>query len=334
MSQNNTGSDTRQSIRNHIRPFPASQSPEEKTFVVSWHNLPQTFEKITDALRPQIIKDLFYTKRMKRQYIGDLLQQGWLRLWQALQENVCLFVDLTILKAADFVTNRCGSSKEYDYLKRYDSYHNFSRWNESDASVYEDNITEIVIGSSLKSSGRGGHALFTRVADRLIDIQSAIQEVAEWCGDNLNKLVALYYLTTSVGQVDAGRIAGMEISERSGRVRCTKMTYWTKVVLKRLKEAFDTYCPIEPGHNDWREQIKAGNFEPIKELAQKYSEDADKLLALYVLTTSVARETIVKECGASETALHYTMKRLRQELRYVYARRVYCSISSSLETNR
>jgi hypothetical protein len=229
----------------------------------------------------------------------------------------------TCRKAADFVTNRTGSTTLRDYLKRYDSYHTISRWNEPDADLYEDNITEIVIGSSLKSTGHGRHALFARTADRLIDIQSAIRQVAEWCMDDIRKLAALYYLTTSVSQKDAGQIAGLPIFKtKQGRVRCRGIQYWVRVVLKRLQEVFASYKPIEPDKNAWRDCLKTGETEPIQILAEKYADDPFKLLALYTLTTRVARDTIVGELGVDDSKLWYAMKLLRQELRRMYARRV------------
>lgn len=323
MSHASTKMDWRKAIQANIRPFKAMPPDKQSlTFVVGWTDCPQTFEQITDTLSPQIVKDLFYFKKITHQYIGDLLQQGWLRLWQSLQDNVNLLKDLNRFKAADLVSNRCGASTLYDYLKRYDSYHDFSKWNDPDAGIYEDNITEIVIGSSLKSGGQGRHALFTRTMDRMIDIQNALKQVAEWCMDDMRKLAALYYLTTSVGQIDAGRIAGLEIRERSGRLRCPKMGYWTKMVLTRLREAFASYMPIEPNKDYWREQVKVGVLEPVIELANKYKEDEGKLLALYILTTSVGRETVVKECGVKDSVLWYAMKQLRQELRCMYARKV------------
>ena len=322
MNKSNTGSDTRQFWRSKIVPF-GGWPPEERTFPVGWTATCLTFEQITDDLRPQIVKDLLYLKKIAAKHIGDLLQQGWLRLWEALHEDSNLLTSMTCLKAADFVCNRCGATSFRDRLKRYASYHQISRWNDPDTGIYEDNISEIVIGSSLKSTGHGRHALFTRRADKLIDIAAAIQQVAEWCMDDIRKLAALYYLTTSVSQLDAGQIAGFPVVEyKQGRKRCRGIQYWTKLVLQRLREVFALYKPIEPNRNAWREALKAGNTGPIIELANRYEDDPDKLLALYVLTTSVGRETVVKECGVDDSKLWYAVKQLRKELRHLYACRV------------
>lgn len=322
MPNSNTSLDVRQLIRSQITPF-GGFPPDQKTFSVSWSNMPLTFEQITDMLRPQIVNDLLYFKKMSRQYIADLLQQGWLRLWKALHENCRLLADMTCRKAADFVTNRAGTTTLQHYLNRYDSYHNISRWNEPDADLYEDNITEIVIGSSVKSTGHGRHALFTRTADRLIDFKAAMYAVAQWCMDDIRKLAALYYLTTSVSQVDAGQIAGFPVVEyKSGRRRCRGIQYWTRIVHARLKEAFAAYKPLEPNMNAWRDELKAGKTEPVRQLAGRYENEPNKLIALYVLTTRVARETMVKECGVDDNQLWYATKQVRQELRRLYARRM------------
>lgn len=311
----------RQHIRSQVTPF-GGWPPEQKTFVVGWWVVRLTFEQITDELRPQIVNDLLYFKKIPREHVGDLLQQGWLRLWQALHEDSDLLADMTRIKAGDFVTNRAGATAFRDYLNRYDSYHNISRWNEVD-DCYEDNITDIVIGSSLKSTGRGRHALFTRIADKFIDIEAAIRQVAEWCMDDIRKLAALYYLTTSVTQVDAGQIAGFSIvTTKAGRRRCKGIQHWARVVLRQLKLAFSNYKPIEPNRNAWRNELKSGNVNPVLKLAQRYEDEPDKLIALYVLTTSVARKTMVIECGIDDSKLWYATKQIRKELRREYARQV------------
>lgn len=322
MLQSTIAPDRRELFHQKIVPF-GGIPPDKMTFCVGWTAQALTFEQIVDSLRPQIVNDLLYFKKMARQYIADLLQQGWLRLWQALHENGKLLVDMSQRSAADFVTNRTGSSTLRDYIKRYDSYHAISRWNEADADVYEDSITDIVIGSSLKSTGRGRHALFTRKTDMLVDIEAAIRQVAEWCIDDIRKLAALYYLTTSVNQRDAGQIAGFEVFKtKGGRVRCRGIQYWVQLVLQRLREVFALYKPIEPNKNAWREQLKAGDTKPVEQLAEKYADDEFKLLALYALTTRASRETIVKELGGDDSKLWYAVKQLRQELRHMYARRI------------
>lgn len=309
-------------ISERITPF-GGWPPERKRFPTGWKGIPETFEEIMDDLRLHIVNELVYFRRIARHYISDLLQQGWLRLWEALQENASLLASMTCRKAADFVSNRCGTTTFRDYLNRYDRYHEISRWDEADADVFEDSITEIVMGPSLHSTEIGKHALFTRKTDMIIDITAAIREVAEWCGDDMRKLAALYYVTTSVSQVDAGRLAGLPIEEREGRnPKCSRMQYWSKLVLERLQEALAAYKPIEPNCNIWKEQLKAGDTAPVVALAQKYANDSHTLLALYVLTTSVGLHTVVSELGANESALWYAMKKLRQELRCMYARRV------------
>ena len=291
-------------------------------FSVGWATNPLAFEQIMDDLRPQITRDLRYFKKMPPQYMDDLLQQGWLRLWQALYEDDLLLANLPKIRAADWVSNRTGTTTQRDYLNRYDSYHYLSRWNESD-ECYEDSIAEIVIGSSLKSTGRGRHALFTRMADKMIDIESAIRQVAEWCGDDIRKLAALYYLTTSVTQLDAGQIAGFPVVEyKQGRRRCRGIQHWTRLVLQQLQESFASYKPIEPNIHAWKKQLQAGNTAPVSELANRYEDEPEKLIALYVLTTQVARETMVEECGIDDSKLWYATKQVRRDLRGAYRQEI------------
>lgn len=322
MLQTNTTSNKRNRLRKKIEPF-GGWKPDQLRFCVSWHATPLTFAQIMTDLKNGVIKDLKYFRKLEVHHFPDLLQQGWLRLWQALHENNRFLAHMPLIKAIDFVANRCGTSVYMAYFTRYASYHDFTAWEDSSTDTYEDNITDIVIGSSLKSSGKPGHARFTRTVDRLLDITKAIVRVAQWCGDDMRKLAALYYLTTNVTQTDAGRLAGLPISQRKNRKpRCQGLYHWSKIVLKKLQEELQAYRPIEPNRDDWKEQIKAGKLEPVITLAKKYEDDTLKLLALYCLTTSVARTTLVKELGMDDSKLWYAMKQLRQQLRCLYASRL------------
>ena len=324
MQQRTIESDYRQTIRRHIVPFGAmTQEKYAQTFAVGWHPEPLTFSQIMEAIKDNIIKDLVYFRKVARKYVPDLIQQGWLRLWQALHDDSNFLAERTRLSTADYVSNRCGASTHHYYRKRYTSYHQFTNWHLPDSEVFEDSITDIVIGSSLKSTGRGRHALFASKLDIHLDIARAIRTVVAWCGDNLKKLAALYYITTSVSQVDAGRIAGLPIKECKGRKpRCVAMQYWTRQVLEQLQTAFASYRPLEPNKNYWHQCLKTGYIEPVIELAKKYGDEPKKLLALYSLTTQVSTATIVKELGINDCVLKYAMECVREELRYSYACRV------------
>ena len=320
MNKSTTEIDRSKAIRAKIIPFGGmSANKYLQTFCVGWHPQPLTFTEIMEGIRENIVRELVYFRKVARQHVPDLLQQGWLRLWKALQEDPQLLAERSRLATADYVANRCGSSTLQYYLKRYTSYHQFTNWDQPDSEVFEDNITDIVIGSSLKSTSRGRHSLFARKVDIHLDVARAIQDVAAWCGDNLKKLAALYYITTSVKQVDAGRIAGLKIDKPKGRKpRCVALQYWTKRVLERLQEAFSAYQPIEPNRKHWRECVKNGELDPVIELASKYADKPDRLLALYVLTTQVSTTTVVQELGVNHCKLKYATECVREELRSLY----------------
>ena len=324
MSNSSTKTDWSKAIRANIVPFggmPAKKQTQH--FDVGWHDKALHFTEITEAIRETIVRELVYFRKVARQHIPDLLQQGWLRLWQALQENPQLLAERSRLAASDYVANRCGSSTLQYYLKRYTSYHQFTNWSDTDSEVFEDSITDIVIGSSLKSTGRGAHALFARKVDLHVDIARAIHEVAIWCGDNLKKLAALYFITTSVSQVDAGSVAGLKMNKPKNRKpRCVALQYWTKQVLEKLQEVFASYRPLEPNLHHWKECINRGELDPVIKLAETYAEQPDKLLALYTLTTQVSTATIVDELGVDHCKLKYAIECVRERLRQLYARRV------------
>src|SRR5690606_35307317 len=97
--------------------------------------------------------------------------------------------------------------------------------------------------------------------------------------------------------------------------RCVALQYWTNLVLAQLQEALANYRPVEPNRQHWRKCLKNGDLEPVIQLAEKYSCNTNKLFALYSLTTSVSRETVVKELGIEDSVLGYAMEQIRQELR-------------------
>jgi len=271
-------------------------------------------------LRSLIVADLKGRRRIKQDHIPDLLQQSWLRLWSELYTNPGLFANMPKTIAACYIANRCGATTYMDYLKRYDSYHDLFQAADPNSEPFEDTITEIVIGSSVKSSGRPGHASFTRNVDILIDIEKVMWEMAAWCGDDRRKLVALYYVTTSVRGTDLNLLMGGSVTKAPGRSpRSNNLTYWARVVKKKLQEVMADYKPIEPNRHFWRTCLERGETEPIVELAKKYANNNMRLLALYSLTTRVSIETIVKELGVNREALRYAAKRVRQDLRWIYA---------------
>ena len=134
-------------IRRQIIPF----NPSALTFCVGWSNNLLTFEQITESLRPKIAQELLGFRKMERQYLEDLLQQGWLRLWQALQDNPRLLAEKTLQKSANFVTNRCGTSTLLAYLRRYDRLPFMSQWQDPHGDAVEDCISDLQVTASLQS---------------------------------------------------------------------------------------------------------------------------------------------------------------------------------------
>lgn len=318
MLQTTTVSAARQFWRGKIEPY-GGWPPEQQTFAVGWQATLMTFEQIMNDLSRLITADLRYFRKFSSEHLPDLLQQGWLRLWQALTQNCHLLTSMSRRDAANFVSNRSGASVYRDKLKRYISYDALSRWDDPDTQNYEETISEIVCGSHPRARSHLPHAAFSQHADILMDIARAIQEVAEWCGDDLRKLAALYYITTSVSQTDAGQIAGMTLwYPKNRKPRCMQMVRWTRIVKAKLHEVLDSYKPIEPNRDFWKEQIKAGEVQPVIQMAEKYQDEPMKLLALYVLTTQVGRHTIVEEMGIDNSKLWYACKLIRKELRWLY----------------
>lgn len=320
MLQATTTQDFRQQIRARIVPY--SEKPRARTFVVGWHSIPQTFEQIIEDLKPLIVRELIAHRRIQRHHLPDLLQQGWLRLWQALHENSNFLARMYRLATADYVANRCGTSTHLSYLRRYSSYHDFDEWN-SASDNYEESVTNIVIGSSVRSTGGKGHALYTRRIDMILDIQSAIGQMVQWCGDDMRKLIALYYVTTSVRQADVAHLVSDNLTQCEGRKpQSGVLKYWTKRTLSELRALLEMYKPFEPDKDYWRVCVGEGDLEPVRKLAEKYADDETRLMALYLLTTSVSLPTVVSELGLDENVLRYAMKRVRHELRWMYASRL------------
>lgn len=295
----------------------SGRSTENSLFPVSWNACLVPFDSIIKDLSSLIVADLKGRRKIRQDHIPDLLQQSWLQLWRELHTNPRLLAKMPKQVAAGYVANRSGATTYMNYYKRYGSYHDLP---ERNSEPFEDSITEIVIGSGLKSSGKPGHALFTRHVDIFIDIEKVMREMAAWCGNDIRKLVALYYVTTSVRGTDLSLLMGGSVSKAPGRSpRSSNLTYWSRVVKRRLQEVLADYKPIEPNTHFWRKCLEQGHTQPVVELAIKYANNRMRLLALYTLTTSVSVETLVTELGVNREALRYAVKRIRRELRWMYA---------------
>lgn len=109
--KDSTEPDWSKAIRAHVRPFGAMPVEKEtETFSVGWHPEPLGFMAIVEAIQKSITTELVYYRKIPRQDIPDMLQQGWLRLWQDLQDDPHLLSDKSRLATSDYVANRCGSS--------------------------------------------------------------------------------------------------------------------------------------------------------------------------------------------------------------------------------
>ena len=189
------------SVRNKIRPF-----PHEAQYPTRWGG-EMTFAQIRDSLTPNINRLMRYYRYVEVD-IPDMIAHGFMRLWEKLVEQ------------PDFLTtvDHGGAIKWVMYRSGHLHYRKFYRREMylEDLATRSGDPDEFII-DGYEGRFYTGHSDYSRHVDLRIDLERAIQHMAEKYIDSLPHLAALYYITTSVGPDDAAAIAG-----RSG----TKKSWW------------------------------------------------------------------------------------------------------------
>ncbi|MEM9951062.1 MAG: hypothetical protein AAF846_05650 [Chloroflexota bacterium] len=295
-SETERQNDYSDAIRRHIRPF-----PRECRYSTGW-NGEMTFAEIRDALMPNLNRLMRYYRRVDVD-IPDMIQDGFMRLWQELSENPALFADTDHGGAVKWVLNRTGASR-------------YRRWFRREMYI-EDHLVRDNDPDEMQINGLGtgyheGYAHFTRAVDLRLDICRAVEQCANKYQDSQPHLAALYYITTSVQCEDAAMLA-----ERGGKKRNWWLTSVVKPVREELYRALDRYPPKKIR---WQDKFDAGNDVPFLRVLSAYKEKGDERMCttLTHLQEGKRRKDLMQELDIPMSTVGYLRRVAYRELDRVY----------------
>jgi hypothetical protein len=156
------------------------------------------------------------------------------------------------------------------------------------------------------------HARYTEAVDLRLDITRVMDFMAEKYQHSRAHLMALYYITTSVGLEDAASLAG-----RSG----TKMAWWLTSIVKPMREELCELLGLErPGKTTWQEKVRAGDQTPLLHLVERFEQAGDTRMAvtLRALAEHESTKAIMDQLDLPKSHVHYLRRRAHQELNRAY----------------
>ena len=254
----------RTKIRQQIKPF-----QREVTYTTGWAG-ELTFAELEAQIAPQI------ANRIKRfgvygQDIADSVQIGLMRLWLRLVDEPDFLADDTLTRSVWRAIAVCGCTT---ILSRNRRYHFFSDMEENtgvDTDEYAvhgfDRRTQI--WDAIERWAR-----FATETDIRMDIEQAINAIAERYADDITGLVALYLLTTEAKPLEtiaAHRLPRSSVYARMDQIR------------ERLQKLLVDYKPRE--RRTWRDRFDAGEIAPYLQVVAHYEDRPLALAAIYTLTT-------------------------------------------------
>ncbi|MEL6322298.1 MAG: hypothetical protein AAFQ57_16895 [Cyanobacteria bacterium J06626_14] len=289
-------SDIGERIRAHIRPF-----EHEVRYPVGWDD-PLTFEEIRDSLTPNINRLMRYYRYVNAD-IPDMIAHGFMRLWEELSDNPDLLAEKDHGGAVKWVMHRSNNSHYRKFYRREMYREDFAT-----RSGYPDEFLIDGYGHRYQY----GHADFAEAVDLRIDIERAVQELAEKYQDSLPHLAALYYITTSVKPDDAAEIAG-----RGG----TKKSWWLTSIVKPMRTELAEILDIHmPKRETWQDKFRAGDEDPLRELITDYNAQGKTQLSAVVESLSRFEDcrTLMEELGVNKGKVHRLRYKAHQALNDAY----------------
>ncbi|MBZ0300244.1 MAG: hypothetical protein K8J31_10900 [Anaerolineae bacterium] len=283
-------------IRSQIRPF-----PKEQHYATGW-NGPMSFEDLCTTLTPSI-------NRLMRYYhyvdvdIPDMIQHGFLRLWEELVKQPDLLSAMDQGGATKWVMYRSGSSHYKKFYRR-------EMYLEELATRSGDPDEFIIEG--FEGGFHTGYAHYAEAIDLRLDIERVMEFMGEKYQHSRAHLMALYYITTSVGLEDAAALAG-----RGG----TKTAWWLTSIVKPMREELCELLALErPGKTTWQEKVRAGNETPLIELVERFESEGNERMAatLRALAENESTKAIMAQLDLPKSHVHYLRRKAHEALNQAY----------------
>ena len=288
--------DRRARIRAKIRPFPT-----EQRYPTGWGD-ELTFEEICEALTPSINRLMRYYRYVEVD-IPDMIQHGFMRLWEELSKQPDLLADKDQGGAVKWVMYRSGNS-HYKKFYRREMY-------AEDLATRSGDPDEFLIDGH-EGGFHTHHARYTEAVDRRIDIEQAMSQMAEKYQDSPEHLAALYYITTSVAVDDAARLAGRE---------GTKKSWWLTSIVKPMREELIELLGLSrPSKRSWQEKVQAGDKQPLLKLVEKFEEEGNDRMAETVrgLAENQSTKAMMDKLELPKSHIHYLRRKAHKELNEAY----------------
>ncbi|MAS36108.1 MAG: hypothetical protein CL610_19030 [Anaerolineaceae bacterium] len=283
-------------IRTQIRPFPSEQH-----YPTGW-NGNMTFAELRTTLTPSINRLMRYYRYVEVD-IPDMIQHGFMRLWEELSKQSDLLSTLDQGGAVKWVMYRSGIS-HYRKFYRREMYL-------EDLATRSGDPDEFII-DGYEGGFYRDHARYAEAVDLRTDIEQVMTFMGEKYQHSRAHLAALYYITTSVALDDAAALA-----ERSG----TKKAWWLTSVVKPMREELCELLGLErPGRTTWQEKVRAGDDTPLLHLVDHFQKAGDDRMAVALrgLAKNESTQAMMDQLDLPKTHVHYLRRKAHQELNRAY----------------
>jgi hypothetical protein len=279
-----------------IRPF-----PRVATYPTGWGGK-QSFEQISDDIRPRAAKMLLRQYRVWPQDLDDCLQNGLMYVWEQLAADRDFLARKSRFEAALIVCHRSKSTSIRKQNLRYEYMEDF--WAKQDFKHPE----EMRISGMERFKIAGEHwATWATLTDIRIDIECAVLTVYDQVKDDPVGLLALYAATTSVTCKDLAYVVPGK-GEEAIRCRAVAIRNQLRGMLGALQREQAT----------WREKFDAGEVDPAMKLLERHPEHDIKHAALRGLIEGKSSRQAAQDFGHNVNTLQYHRRRANKELTRVY----------------
>lgn len=288
--------DTRARIRAKITPYPRTVY-----YATSW-NGEMTFEEIRDSLIPNINRLMRYYHYVEVD-IPDMIAHGFMRLWEDLSQQPDLLMTMDEGGAIKRVMYRSG-------MAHYRKFYRREMYLEDLATRSGDPDDFLIEG--YEGGCYVGHSRFSRAVDTRIDIEQAMQHMADKYLHSLPHLVALYYITTDVKLDDAADLAG-----RGGSKKC----WWLTSIVKPMREELSELLGLSrPGKMTWQEKVQKGQTAPLQTLIEQHKvEGDDRMVAtLHNLSAFEGYRSLMEQLELPKTTINYLRRMGHKALNEAY----------------
>jgi DNA-directed RNA polymerase specialized sigma24 family protein len=234
----------------------------------------------------------------------DCVQQGFIRLWQNLQDDPRLLADKGPVWVGIYVAYGGNAKQFYRHNMRQRTF-THPLWDGPNADEYP------IPGWS--SRERPIPADWTTIADENIDVNRFLSAMNQRYAHDPRKQIALQAVTGAISAKEAAQQLGMHEKNFAASIGNQVRQEVQALLPDTLKEA-------EP--ESWEAMLARGEgVEHVAAIAQEVVHNPRLLLALYVVTTSARKKDVAQAFGYGLTAFGKDIRKIKQMFAARYRRR-------------